>query len=534
MERITEMNRTTTLKLLAALLAAVLALCALAACGKKTTTGEVPTAAPTEQQSESTVPTAESGLPTTGTPTEVPTETPTVSPTETPFELGDRLFDLNISEFVTIPDLKTLTIDKEAVAKSVEDEEASLIAHYRGTEKKTEGSVENGDLTYIYYKGILYAYRGEISFVLGESGIPGFDEKLASEGFTDGLFTAELEMPDDFKLPAFVGEDKNNLSSELQGKTVCVSFECDFEGKPAVGSELRGNLTLSHVFEGGTYDASSYYEIIKGEDDQKGYELEIGSGSFIEGFEEGMIGMPVAEGSKRNVPVVFPDPYLNNPAMSGVPADFEVTVVAVYRFVERDLDDPEDFAALKNDYELQNGKNSFPFENKEEFIADVTKQFTSQAAVGVYCDASTVLKDEEKVLADYVQMARDYYSNYYIRLYYSYTGMVLPEEQVVIAFFGSMDVYLENVEKAARAQMKNDLLLVALGEQEGFAEVTAEDYNAYLQKAADTENAYYESIGSEERLTPEEIEELMGGMRLAKLQMVLDRAEEWLVGYFTK
>ena len=72
----------------------------------------------------------------------------------------------------------------------------------------------------------------------------------------------------------------------------------DFEGK-------RDGV----AFEGGT---------------SSGYELTIGSGQFIDGFEEGVIGMEIGE--TRDLDLKFPDPYKPNPDLSGVPVVFTVTL----------------------------------------------------------------------------------------------------------------------------------------------------------------------------------------------------------------
>lgn len=55
-----------------------------------------------------------------------------------------------------------------------------------------------------------------------------------------------------------------------------------------------------------------------------GYELFIGSGQFIDGFEEGVIGMEIGE--TRDLDLKFPDPYKPNPDLSGAPVVFTVTL----------------------------------------------------------------------------------------------------------------------------------------------------------------------------------------------------------------
>lgn len=61
----------------------------------------------------------------------------------------------------------------------------------------------------------------------------------------------------------------------------------------------------------------------------QGTDLVIGSGSYIDDFEEQLIGSH--PGDQVEVTVTFPDPYQNNPDLSGKEAVFEVTVNGVYK-----------------------------------------------------------------------------------------------------------------------------------------------------------------------------------------------------------
>ncbi|MDE5939674.1 MAG: trigger factor [Lachnospiraceae bacterium] len=57
-----------------------------------------------------------------------------------------------------------------------------------------------------------------------------------------------------------------------------------------------------------------------------GFDLTIGSGQFIEGFEEGLIGANIGE--TRNLNLTFPDPY-TNADLAGEAVVFEVTVNSI-------------------------------------------------------------------------------------------------------------------------------------------------------------------------------------------------------------
>ncbi len=68
------------------------------------------------------------------------------------------------------------------------------------------------------------------------------------------------------------------------------------------------------AFEGGT---------------SKGYDLRIGSHSFVDDFEEQLIGMK--KGEKKTITVTFPSPYPNSPTLAGQDVQFEVTINEINR-----------------------------------------------------------------------------------------------------------------------------------------------------------------------------------------------------------
>lgn len=59
------------------------------------------------------------------------------------------------------------------------------------------------------------------------------------------------------------------------------------------------------------------------------YDLTIGAHQFIDGFEEGLIGVNIGE--TVSLDLTFPDPYTNNTDLSGAPVVFEVTVNSISR-----------------------------------------------------------------------------------------------------------------------------------------------------------------------------------------------------------
>lgn len=68
------------------------------------------------------------------------------------------------------------------------------------------------------------------------------------------------------------------------------------------------------------------------------YDLTIGSGAFIDGFEEGLIGHTVGDFVKLNL--TFPEDYKNAPDMAGEEVVFEVKINAINYYTEaRELDE---------------------------------------------------------------------------------------------------------------------------------------------------------------------------------------------------
>lgn len=84
----------------------------------------------------------------------------------------------------------------------------------------------------------------------------------------------------------------------------------------------------------------------------QGFQLELGSGQFIPGFEDQLVG--VKKGDKKDVNVSFPEAY-HSADLAGKPAVFEITVHEVSYFHVPDVNDKlakdlglDDLAALKD------------------------------------------------------------------------------------------------------------------------------------------------------------------------------------------
>jgi len=107
--------------------------------------------------------------------------------------------------------------------------------------------------------------------------------------------------------------------------------------------------TVEKVSENGDYVVIDFKGSIDGEDGERDYFsggegrdhlLELGSGQFIPGFEEQLVGLKA--GDEKTVELTFPEDYGSAPHLAGQPAQFEVTVNEVKAKQLPELDD--DFA----------------------------------------------------------------------------------------------------------------------------------------------------------------------------------------------
>jgi trigger factor len=157
----------------------------------------------------------------------------------------------------------------------------------------------------------------------------GLSAKKDDVVITDDDVEAELKRVADRNSKLITIEDR----PIQKGDTVNIDFEGTVDGV---------------AFEGGT---------------SKGYTLEIGSGAFIPGFEDQLVG--VALGSETGVNVTFPEDY-HSENLKGKAAIFKVKVNEIKFKQLPEIDD--DFASDVSE-----------FETLEEYKADIRKNLADQA-----------------------------------------------------------------------------------------------------------------------------------------------------------
>ncbi len=191
-------------------------------------------------------------------------------------------------------------------------------------------------------------------------------------------------------------------------------------------------------------------------------DLEIGSGTFIDNFEEQIIGHVI--GDNFDVNVTFPEPYENNPDLAGQPAVFNVTLKGIYKapeftdeFVAENLSEYASTADEYTEYIKKTNYDSNLFDYVEKYLLE-------------NCKVSSIPKDYMKQLKanyKYNQYATYEYMN---SLYQSIQGTIMYTDfndylskslaQTEEEFDASIE---ENISDAAKSYMICQALAEKLG-----------------------------------------------------------------------
>jgi trigger factor len=136
----------------------------------------------------------------------------------------------------------------------------------------------------------------------------------------------------------------------------------------------------------------------------KDHSLELGSQSFIAGFEEGIVGMSL--GGTTTLHLAFPNPY-HAPELAGKPVDFKVTLKSLKKKVLPELTDefakslggPADLEELKKNIraEIESTEKQ---RIEEDFKNQILKKLIALNPVDV---PSSLLKEQKKALVEDVK-----------------------------------------------------------------------------------------------------------------------------------
>ena len=239
------------------------------------------------------------------------------------------------------------------------------------------------------------------------------------------------------------------------------------------------------------------------------YELEIGSGSFIPGFEEQIIGAKIGDDIEVNV--TFPEEY-HVESLKGKPAMFKVKVHEIKVRELPELDD--DFASEVSEFEtLAEYKDSIR-KKLEERAENKAKQETENSIIEKVCENAEVDIPDAMIQAQIDRMINDFaqrlqYQRMNIDTYLQYTG-------------GNMDAMRESFKEQAEKQCKVSLVIEAITKKEGIT-ATDEEVEDKIAEMSKIYNMEIEKL--KEVLRPEDMENIKNDISYGKtVDMMVNKA----------
>ena len=213
----------------------------------------------------------------------------------------------------------------------------------------------------------------------------------------------------------------------------------------------------------------------------EGHALELGSNSFVPGFEEQLVGM--SAGEEKDIDITFPENYAENLAGKAV----------VFHIVCNEVSSPE-YPELDDEF----AKDVSEFDTFDEYKADVRATLQKRMDDG----AETAFKDEvirkacETMTGEIPEVMFEEKVDEFLRNYAAQFGMNdrdMSREELLKLFGMNEDTLKFSIRPAAEAQVKTELLLEAVAKAENL-EPTDEELEAYYQKTAEGVGATVEDV----------------------------------------
>ncbi len=215
----------------------------------------------------------------------------------------------------------------------------------------------------------------------------------------------------------------------------------------------------------------------------KNAELQLGSRSFIEGFEEGVAGM--CAGDTKEISIAFPDPYQPNPDLSGVPVVFRVTVNGIETQQIPELTDSFVQSLNIEGCTSVAAYDTYVQELLEQEMLSTYDRNVEDALLDKLEAGCKFKKDPPKAMVDV----------YYDRVIRRMSGIAMMSGMTLEAYVNAqgsdMESFKEEARNGAEASCRESLMLQAVANAEGIT-VSQEEVDAELSAMAQAGG--YESV----------------------------------------
>lgn len=285
---------------------------------------------------------------------------------------------------------------------------------------------------------------------------------------SDLIFTAVVTVAPEFTLEGYKGIEVEDVNAEVTDKMIddeiektrnmnarLVSVDRPIQNEDTAIIDYKG-FVGDHQFDGGTAENQ---------------ELVIGSGKFIPGFEEQLIGAKI--GDHVHVNVTFPEVY-HSDELAGKDAVFHVSVNDI-KFKELPVIDDE-FAKDVSEFETLEAYKANMKAELEVSAADSAKAARRDKVIDAVSELITVEIPAKMVESEIDGMIKEF--DQQLR----YQGLSM--DQYVQFTGGNIDALREQMRTDALARVKTSLVIEKVMVQENI-EVTEADVDAEIEKIAE-------------------------------------------------
>ncbi|MDR4889143.1 trigger factor [Fredinandcohnia sp. QZ13] len=317
------------------------------------------------------------------------------------------------------------------------------------------------------------------------------------------IFTAKVTVKPEVKLGDYKGLEVEKLDDTVTDE------EVDAEIKQL--QERNAELVVKEegTVENGDTVVLDFEGFVDGEAFEGGkaenYSLEIGSGSFIPGFEEQLVG--IAAGAEKDVEVTFPEEY-HAENLAGKPATFKVKVHEIKGKVLPELDD--EFAKDVDDEvetldELKAKTRTRLEETKKQDAENSLKDtLIEKASENAEIDIPEAMINTEldRMLREFEQRLQMQGMN--LDLYFQFSGQ-------------DENALREQMKEDAGKRVRVNLTLEAIAKAENI-EVSEEEINAEL-----------ENMSTMYGVSADQLKQMLGGIDGVKEDLKIRKAIDFLV-----
>ncbi|MCQ4773851.1 trigger factor [Lacrimispora saccharolytica] len=395
-------------------------------------TGKAAAESETESESETASETETESESETASETETESESETASETETESESETASETETESESETASETETESESETASETETESESETASETETGSEAESEtGSEEESETETEFNVADLPEYDASEYVTLGEY------KDLTVE-------VAPVEVTDEQVMDKIASETKQTLTEGTveSGDTVNIDYVGKIDGEE---------------FDGGSAE---------------GYDLEIGSCTFIDGFEDGIIGMQV--GDTKDLELKFPEDY-HSTDLAGKDVVFTVTVNSISRVPEL-TDEVADSVVEGMTAEAYQESVR---QDLEDQAKESQKTEAEQKLLQAVYENATIDGYPEENLQYTIKRAKDYYE-WLASMY----GMSLDD---YLKNYGmTQDEFNEQIQPVAEEALGEEMTLLAIAKEENI-EVSDEEYEAGLARYAEAQ-----------------------------------------------